>query len=57
MFNTVGSLHIGSDCTNQASCTVDNVVFVASVVTVALVPVGGTITAVATNTTLVLTQS
>ena len=51
------SLHIGSNCTNEVSYTVGKVVLVASVATVALVPAGGTITAVAKNTTLVLTQS
>ena len=48
-------LVIGINCTKKVSYTVGKVVFVASVVTVALVPVGSTITAVATNTTLVLT--
>ena len=50
-------LHIGVNCTNKVSHTVGKVVFVASVVTVTLVPVGSAITVGATNTTLVLTQS
>ena len=51
------SLHIGSNCTNKVSYTVVKVVSMTSVAIVALVTAGGTITAVATNTTLVLTQS
>ena len=53
----MGSLHIGSDCTNQASCTVDNVVVVAPIATTAMISAGGAVTAIATNATLAPAQS
>ena len=57
MFNTVDSLHIGSDCTNEASCTVGNVVVVATVATIVIISAGGAVTAIATNVTLALAHS
>ena len=57
MFSRMGSLHIGSDCTNEASCTVGNVVVVAPVATTVMISAGGAVTAIATNATLAPAQS
>ena len=45
---------IGSNCTNQVSCTVSNI---AAVATIAMIPADGAATGVATNAALVYTQS
>ena len=57
LLNTVGFLHIGIDCTNQASCTAGNVVVVATVATIVIISAGGAVTAIATNVTLALAHS
>ena len=53
----MGCLHIGSDCTNQASCTVGNAVVIASVATIVMISACGAVTAIATNATLAPAQS
>ena len=58
LLNTVGFLHIGIDCTNQASCTAGNVVVVATTVTtIVIISAGDVVTAIATNVTLALAHS
>ena len=57
LLNTVGFLHIGIDCTNQASCTAGNVVVVAATATIVMISAGGAVTAIATHATLAPAQS